>query len=79
MTKTKKNKKSRKHFTDVDVWQKSFGPISVRAVYDCFAQRFGIETKDMKNYSFTHCVNALRKLENSDYIKPKDQSIDNKK
>lgn len=62
--------KRRKKFLDVDVWQKEFGIVSVRAIFDVFSQRFQIELSEMKNYSFTHCVSALRKLEDPNYIAP---------
>lgn len=68
-TKTiKKNKKPRKRFTAVDIWQKSFGPVSERAVYDLYSQKFNVESHNMKSYSFSHCVNALRLLEDPEYI-----------
>ena len=63
----KKNKKPRKRFIAVDVWRSQFGPVSVRAIYDVYAQKFNVETHNMKNYSFSDCVNGLRKLENPDY------------
>lgn len=69
-----KKKKNRKRFLEVDVWRKEFGPVSVRAIYDVFAQKFDIKTEDMKNYQFPDCVNALRKLEDPNYEPPKDQS-----
>lgn len=66
----KKRKTTRKRFVAVDVWQKQFGPVSERAVYDIYSQKFDIELRNMKKYSFSHCVNALRKLENPDYVAP---------
>lgn len=67
--KTKK-KKRRRRFIDVDVWRSQFGIVSERAIYDIYAQRFNVELHNMKKYSFPHCVNALRKLEDPDYIAP---------
>jgi hypothetical protein len=32
-------------------------------------QEFGVEKSKMKNFSFSHCVEALRKLENPEYKK----------
>ena len=61
------SKKQRKQFLSVDVWRPTFGPVSVTAVYDVFQQKFGVEKHNMKNYSFSHCVEALRKLEDEDY------------
>lgn len=66
----KKKKRQRKKFLAVDIWQKKFGPISEKAVYDVFQQKFNIEPHNMRKYSFPHCVNALRKLENPDYVAP---------
>lgn len=65
-----RKKKKRKRFIAVDVWQTQFGPVSERAVYDVFAQTFGIETHNLKKYSFPDCVNALRKLEDPTYQAP---------
>lgn len=65
-----RKKRQRRKFKAVDVWQKRFGPISEKAVYDVFQQAFNIEPHNMKKYSFPHCVNALRKLENPDYVAP---------
>ena len=72
--KKKSNKKPRKRFTDVDVWQTKFGPVSERAVYDIYSQKFNIELYNMKRYSFSQCVNALRLLEDPTYIAPTDKS-----
>lgn len=66
-----KNRRSKKRFLQVDVWQKTFGEVSVKAIYDVYSQKFNVEPKNMKKYSFPHCVNALRKLENLDYEPPK--------
>tara|TARA_R110000737_G_scaffold79080_1_gene110895 strand:- start:4 stop:294 length:291 start_codon:yes stop_codon:yes gene_type:complete len=55
-------KPPRKRFTAVDVWQTKFGPVSERAVYDLYSQRFNIELHNMKKYSFPQCVKALREL-----------------
>lgn len=72
----KRRKKVRKRFIAVDVWQTQFGDVSVRAVYDVYSQKFNVELHNMKNYSFSHCVNALRKLEDSDYKEPVNMSRD---
>ena len=60
--KTNKKVTPRKRFTAVDVWQTKFGPVSERAVYDLYSQRFKVELYNMKKYSFPHCVKALRDL-----------------
>lgn len=72
--KRNKNTKKRKRFIDVDLWRSEFGPTSVRAIYDIYSQRFNVEIHNMKKYSFQHCLNALRKLENPDYEAPTNQS-----
>lgn len=64
-------KKTRKRFLHVDVWQKQFGPVSVRAVYDVFQQAFNVEPKNMRKYSFQDCVESLRELENPNYKRKK--------
>lgn len=66
----KTNKKSKRRFKAVDVWRAEFGPVSVRAIYDLYSQKFNVETQNMKKYSFQECVNALRKLEDPEYISP---------
>lgn len=71
---TKRKKKVRKKFLAVDVWKKEFGPVAVRAVYDVFQTKFNIESHNMRKYSFSHCVNELRALEDEDYVKPRDIS-----
>lgn len=68
------NKSPRKRFVAVNVWQKEFGPVSERAVYDIYAQKFGVQLHNMKKYSFTHCVTALRKLE-TDLLDSQEESI----
>jgi hypothetical protein len=60
-------------FIAVDVWRAQFGPVSVRAIYEVYAQTFGVETHNMKKYSLSQCINALRKLEDPSYEEPKDQ------
>jgi len=63
----KKLNKPRRSFIAVDVWRAEFGPVSERAVYDIYSQKFNVELHNMQKYSFQHCVNALRKLEDPDY------------
>jgi|TARA_R110000796_G_scaffold154621_1_gene271320 hypothetical protein len=67
----KKSFKAKKHFLEVDLWQKRFGEVSVKAVYDIYSQKFNIDPRNMKKYSFPHCVNTLRKLEDPNYVAPK--------
>lgn len=66
----KKTRRPRKRFIAVDVWQTKFGPVSERAVYDIYSQKFNVELHNMKKYSFPHCVNALRLLEDPEYVAP---------
>lgn len=65
-----KERRPKKRFLQVDIWQKQFGEVSVKAIYDIYSQKFNVEPRNMRKYSFPHCVNALRKLENPDYIPP---------
>ena len=67
------NKKNRKRFIGVDVFRSHFGPVSVRAIYDVYSQKFNVEVYNMKKYSLSQCINALRKLENENYIPPHDK------
>ena len=60
--KPNKKKQPRKRFVAVDVYQSKFGPVSERAIYDVYSQRFGVALYNMKKYSFQHCVKALRGL-----------------
>lgn len=60
--KSTNKKQPRKRFVAVDVYQSKFGPVSERAVYDVYSQRFGVELYKMKKFSFQHCVKALRDL-----------------
>lgn len=69
----KKNKKTRRKFLAVDVWRSRFGPVSVRAVYDVFQAKKKIETHNLRNFSFSDCVNYLRGLEDENYVAPKNQ------
>ena len=72
--KSKSKKKIRKRFAGVDVWRSQFGPVSVRAIFDVYSQRFNVEIHNMKKYSLQHCIDALRKLEDPDYTPPTDKS-----
>lgn len=68
--KAQKKKRPRERFIAVDVWRSQFGPVSERAVYDVYAQKFNVELHNMRKYSFSDCINALRKLEKPDYVAP---------
>ena len=72
-----KTKRKKKRFIAVDVWRSKFGPISVKAIYDIYAQKFNVEYYNMKKYSFQHCINALRKLEDPSYISPQELEVNN--
>ena len=67
---SKGKKKARKRFIAVDVWRSQFGPVSERAIYDIYSQKFNVEIYNMKKYSFSHCLNALRLLEDPTYTAP---------
>ena len=74
-SKKRSNRKPRKRFIAVDIWQKRFGPVSERAVYDIYSQKFNVELHNMKKYSFSQCVNALRLLEDPTYTAPTNKSL----
>lgn len=67
---SKGNKNQKKRFLEVDLWQKAFGEVSVKAIYDIYSQKFNVDPRNMKKYKFSHCVNLLRKLEDPEYIAP---------
>lgn len=69
-----KNKKT-KRFLAVDVWRTHFGETSVKAIYDVYSMTFGIEPKNMHKYTFTQCVNGLRRHEDPDYVDPTNKSV----
>lgn len=60
-------RRPRKRFLDVDVWRAKFGPVSVKAIYDVYCQKFNQEVHSKDQRSFRHCLNSLRKLDNPDY------------
>lgn len=66
-----KKTKSKKRFLQVDVWQKHFGSVSVRAIHEIYIQKFGASEK---RESLSHCINSLRRLEDPTYQNPKDLS-----
>lgn len=73
-TNTQRKPRQRRKFLAVDVWQTQFGPVSETAIYDVYSTKFKVEQHNMKNYTFSHCVNALRKLEDPDYVAPVNSS-----
>jgi hypothetical protein len=64
MAESKKVRRPRKMYLDVDVFRSKFGPVSEKAVYDVFQTTFKVESHNMKKYSFSHCVEALRRYKN---------------
>jgi hypothetical protein len=74
--KGEQNKGKKKGFLDVDVWQSNFGPVSVKAIYSIFADKFGIKSDAKEKHTFSHCVNSLRRLEDPYYKDPVDLSKD---
>lgn len=74
--KREQNKGKKKSFLDVDVWQSHFGPVSVKAIYSIFAEKFNIKPENKEKHTFSHCVNSLRRLEDPSYTDPVDQSKD---
>ena len=69
MAKELKKKRTRKSFAQVDAFQTHFGAISVTAIYDVFQKEFKIEKSKLRNFSFSHCVEKLRELQDSEYKK----------
>jgi len=65
-----KRTKTRKRYAAVDVWQSQFGPVSVSAVFDIYSQKFNVPMHEMKNYKFFQCIDALRLLEDPEYVSP---------
>jgi hypothetical protein len=61
MAESKKVRRPRQMYKDVDVFRSTFGPVSEKAVYDVFQTTFKVEKHNMRKYSFSHCVQALRK------------------
>ncbi len=72
------SKESRRRFKmlSVDVWRSKFGTHSVSAIFEVYSQYFGIPShtmkKNQKRYTFSFCLNALRKVENPEYESPED-------
>jgi len=69
----RKKLKKRLPFTAVNPWMTQFSPIAERAVYDVFVEKSGINPQNVRKYSFSHCVNFLRRLEDPEYKNPTDQ------
>lgn len=57
-------------FIAVDLWQKEFSPISVKAVCELYAQKMNLKLSNVNQHSFPKYLNALRVLEQPDYIPP---------
>ncbi len=68
--------KKRFRAISVDVWRSRFGAHSVAAIFDVYSQYFNIPSqtmkKNQKRYTFSFCLNALRKVENPEYESPRD-------
>ncbi len=54
------NEISKTRFLDVDVWQKTFGTVSEKAVIEIYAKEFKVKRKDIKSLDFSKCLFALR-------------------
>lgn len=66
-----KNKKEFKtKFLDVDLWQKEFSPISVKAICEIYAEKFGVQKNNINHFHFPKYLNKLRELEDSNYKAP---------
>jgi len=60
-------------YSEVDVWKATFGPISVVAIFDVYSQKFKIPFYEARKLKFTDCVEALRKLQDPEYVCWKDK------
>ena len=75
MENKKKNKGSqKKQFVAVDVWRSQFGVISVKAIYEIFSAKFNVDPSKLRDFTFSHCVNSLRRLEDPTYKDPINKS-----
>lgn len=72
----KENKFPQWHrFKQVNVWQTTFGEFSTIAIFDIYSQKFNIPLREARRLKFTHCVDALRQLEDSSYIPHSERNI----
>jgi len=63
-------KERRTKFLAVDLWQKEFSDVSVKAVCEIFADKNGLNLSNVNKHSFSKYLNILRKEENPDYEIP---------
>jgi hypothetical protein len=48
------------NFTGVDVWRPSFGPVSVKAIYELYRTKTNCSQKEFDHVSFREMVEYLR-------------------
>lgn len=61
---SKENKQGRRsHFIAVDLYQTSYSPISVKAIFEIYSRKFNVPIKETHKISFRDCVEKLRELE----------------
>lgn len=72
----KKEKKKKKivRYLEVNLWQKEFSENSEKAIFSIYAEKFNVSKKNISRYSFSHCLNSLRKLEDNSYVASIQQS-----
>lgn len=49
-------------FVDVDLYQKVFGDVSVKAIFSIYQREFEVSSFGMSTKTFSDCLYALRKL-----------------
>lgn len=64
-----KNKSKRVNFIDVDLYQKVFGPVSVKAIFAIYKREFSVSSFGMSTKTFSHCLNSLRELKGKQNLK----------
>lgn len=71
------NTRERRKFTQVDVWQSTFGVVSVKAVSDVYSTHFGLTDKEMKGLrlKFSDMLTKLRRLEDPSYMPAVDTNL----
>jgi hypothetical protein len=55
-------------FKGVNIWKSQFSEYSTIAIFDLYSQKFNISFIEARRLKFSHCVDALRKLEDPNYV-----------
>ena len=56
------NKKFVSRFKDVNLYKRPFSTISVRAIKEIYAEKFGLSKQDIGGLDFQVCLDKLRKI-----------------